>query len=94
MPISAVAGTINTIVCKKNVNAVYISIEITGPINAYASFLSGFPAIPGLYYGEMMNSDGSLRVRFYIQQDGQWFLRANITEGQTIRTSMMIPLNV
>ena len=94
VPVSAIFGTINNMVCKKNANTVYVSIEVSGPINAYASFLSGFPATAGMYYGEMMSSDASTRVRFYIQQDGQWFLRSSLEEGKTVRTSMVLPLNV
>ena len=91
VPITAAQGTFTNASCKRTGNTVFASIEISGPVTAYQTFVSGFPRIDGMYYGEFMDSDASTRIRFYIQSDGQWFLRASLPEGKTVRTTIMAP---
>lgn len=91
--LTALQGSLSSYVCIKNNSMTYVTVELTGPITAYQTVINGFPKTYGTYYGELMNSDGSLRIRFYIAGDGQWFLRSNLSANDSVRTSFAIPLN-
>lgn len=90
--VTAVNGTLSGASFWKTSGFVYATFELTGPVSAYTTFLNGFPAINSIYYGEGMNTDASVRKRFYIAHNGEWFLREALPENQMIRVSVVVPL--
>ena len=90
--LTAAQGSFTNVECKKNNKFVCASIEFKGPITAYQNFVTGFPSIGMIYYGEALNSDKSVRRTFYIQGGGV-FLRTDLAESEgSIRATIVAPL--